>query len=84
MAIDLLEGLGEALLGRARHAAERPLEVLDRGGEVVVLGSQKAETLVELAVLLVGDEVDGTDCLQAAVQLDHPLADGHQVARGIV
>jgi len=39
---------------RARHAAKRLVEVLDRRREIVVLSSKKRQPLVELAILVVG------------------------------
>src|SRR5262249_13071787 len=50
--VDLLEGLEEPLLRGPRHPAERLLEVAHRRSEVVVLGAQETEPLVELAILL--------------------------------
>ena len=84
VAVDLLEGLDEAFLRGVRHSPQRLLEVLDRRGEVVVLCAQKREPLVELAILLVGDEVDGADGGQFLRELSHPLAKRREVPVGIV
>src|SRR5262249_18498948 len=59
--VDLLEGLDEAFLSRVRHSSQRLLQILDGRGEVVVLRAQERQSLVELAILLVGHEVDGAD-----------------------
>src|SRR5207247_8811582 len=79
VAVDLRERGGESVLGRARHAAERFFQVLDRRREVVVLRPQEREALVKLAVLLVGHEVHGTD----GGQLGVPRADAISAGRGL-
>ena len=68
-----VEGLLEALLRRAGHAAERLLEILHRRDHVVVLGAQEVESLLELAVLLVGHQVHGAHGLELGGELLVPL-----------
>src|SRR4029453_14982444 len=63
------EGLLEALLPGARLSPQRLLEVLDRAGEVVVLSAEKAQPLFQLAVFLVGHEVDGAHRLELLHEL---------------
>ena len=66
MPVDLLERLHETVLRRAGHTTERLVEILDRRREIVVLRSKERQPLVELAVLVVGNQVDGTDRASAA------------------
>ncbi len=84
MAVDLLERLGEPLLRGPGHPAQRLVEILDRRRQIVVLRPQERQTLVQLAVLLGGDQVDGADRLQPCVQLDQSLAHGDEIAAAIV
>ena len=84
VAVDLVEGLREPVLSRSRHAAERLVQVLDRRGEVVVLGAQEGQAFVELAVLVVGDQIHRTDGDEAFLDLGDPLPRRAEVARRIV
>ena len=49
-----------------------------------MLRAEEREPLVQLAVLLVGDQVDGADRLEALIQLGQALAHAGEVARGVV
>src|SRR6267378_4300694 len=82
--IDLLEGLGEAFLRAPGHPAQCLVEVLDRCDEVVVLCPEECEALVELAVLVVGDEVHGPDGDEPIVELRYAFTDAREVARRLV
>src|SRR5262249_35683425 len=82
--VDLFERLDEAVLRRARHAAQRLVQVLDRRREIVVLSAQEREPLVELAILVVGDQVDRADRGQSLVELGHAGARRIEIARGVV
>ncbi len=72
--VDLREGFAEALLGSAGHAAQGLLEILDRGDQVVVLGAQKGQPLVQLAVLLVSHQIDRPEGLQLFAERGAALA----------
>src|SRR5438034_180417 len=78
--VDLLEGLRESLLCAPCHATQRLLEILDRADEVVVLRLKEPETLVELTVLVVGDEVHGPDRRQLLLELGDPRPHRLEVA----
>src|SRR5439155_5813057 len=67
-----------------RVMPQRLFQVLDRRHQVVVLGPEEREALVELAILLVGHEVDGADGGQLGVELADALAGGGEIARRIV
>src|SRR2546428_7862047 len=84
VAVDLLEGLGETLLRGARHATQRLFKVLDGADEVVVLCLEEPEPLVELTVLVVGDEVHGSDRGHLLLELDDPPPHRLEVAGGVV
>src|SRR5262249_57177449 len=83
-AVARLDGRHEALLGRAGHPARSFFQALDRCGEIVVLRSQEGQPLVELAVFVVGHQVDGPDRGEPLLELGHTLAHGRQLARRIV
>src|SRR5439155_19257446 len=82
--VDLLEGLRESLLCAPCHATRARLGILVRADEVVVLRLKEPETLVELTVLVVGDEVHGPDRRQLLLELGDPRPHRLEVAGRVV
>src|SRR5439155_3905015 len=79
VAVDLGECLDEPVLRGTRHSTQRLLEVLERSREVVVLIPKERQPLVELAVVVIGDQIHRTDRGEALLELGDPTSDAPEI-----